>query len=261
MIDPAEEIPSYISIDYVSFTAGPNQGSSSHAITDAWIYIDGELRGAFEIPCKVPVLTEGAHSILVLPGVKQNGMSTLRAIYPHYKGWESTVELRRGQVTTLEPAFTYFPSVLPLWNSTFSATGSNFNGAGLTPYPGVYSIDSGPDAFETSSGKIALNSVQNYYLGTSADSFVLDPSQELYLECNYKCDQVFTVGLRNCNTGEIIRWLDVAPSGSWNKIYVRLNDALVGADAHAHYSVSFEMSNPAGYTSSTLWLDNLKLIN
>lgn len=257
VLDPAEDIPSYVNIDYVSFSVSANEGSASAAITDAWIYLDGELLGAYEIPCKVPVLAEGAHTLLVLPGVKQNGMSTLRAIYPFYKGWESTVVLTRGRITTVEPAFTYFAGTNFVWNCEFYAQATNFN---AWNHPG-YAEEAGAEAFEIRSAKVELSNAAPYFLGTSSDSFLLDPANELYLECNYKCDQAFTIGLRNCTTGDIIRWLEVAPSANWNKIYVRLNDALIGLPSDNYYSVSFEMSKPETSATSTLRLDNLKLIN
>lgn len=261
VIDPAEEIPAYINIQSVSFSAGANQGSSSCAITDAWIYVDGKLIGGFEIPCSVPVLADGYHTVLVLAGVKQNGMSSLRAIYPFYKGWESSVNLTRGQKTIITPAFTYFPAVLPKWNCVFSSIGTSLYSTGPVIYPGVFMVESGSEAFEGVSAKIDLNVTENYWLGTSTDSFLIDQSREIYLECNYKCDQPFTIAIRNCNDGGIMRWLQVAPSQQWNKIYVRLNDAFVGLPADDHYSVAFEMTNLVGSPSSTLRLDNLKLIN
>lgn len=263
IIDPAEEIPSYVQVNTVSLTTTASEGSNSHAITDAWIYIDGELIGGFEIPCKVPVLEEGGHTILILPGVKQNGLSSTRAIYPFYKGWESSINLTRGEISTVSPVFTYFPGISFDWICDFSNVGINFNGTGHTPFPGVYSIQTSSEAFEGSSARIQLTETENYFLGTSSDSFILDQGREIYLECNYKCDQPFTVGLRNCDVpnGSIIPWLVIAPSGEWNKIYIRLNDALIGFPAGAHYSISFQMSNPSGVNNSTFWLDNLKLIN
>lgn len=263
LIDPAEEIPSYISISSVSLTTSGNEGSGSHAITDAWIYIDGELLGAYEIPCKVPVLAEGAHTVLVLPGIKQNGMSSLRAIYPFYKGWETTVDLTRGAIDTLTPAFTYFPGTTFHWNCEFSGIATNFDPDGEAVFPGLMTTVSAPEAFEGFSGRIDLDETEYFFHGESSAAFVLDFSKEIYLECDYRSTQPFIIGLRNndIGPGSPIQCLIVYPSDAWNKIYVRLNDALSGFPQGAHYSVTFEMTNPAGQSSSTLWLDNLKLIN
>jgi hypothetical protein len=258
LIDPAEEIPSYINISSVELSTNSTEGTASHKITDAWIYVDGKLLGAYEIPCTVPVLAEGNHTIIVLPGIKENGMSSLRAIYPFYKGWETTVDLRRGAVDTLAPSFTYFPATNFEWNCTFSGNASNFNPDTVT----LLSIVSPPEAFEGNSGRVDLSPAHSFFHGESSSSFLLDPSQEIYLECNYKCTQPFVVGLKNTDdpASQTIQCLVVASSESWNKIYVRLNDALYGYPS-GHYKVVIEMSNPIGQPSSTLWLDNLKLLN
>jgi len=51
LINPAEPIPSYIHIDKIDLTTDySSQGTSSNKITDAWIYVDNELIGAFEMP-------------------------------------------------------------------------------------------------------------------------------------------------------------------------------------------------------------------
>lgn len=91
IVDPAEDIPSYIHIDNITLSAIGNQGSSSAAITEAWIFMDGELVGGFELPCTVPILAAGNHSFIIKGGVKMNGLTSTRAIYPSWKGWEGTL--------------------------------------------------------------------------------------------------------------------------------------------------------------------------
>src|ERR1044071_5141348 len=116
VFDPAEDIPSYIHIDSIGLSVNSNEGTASHAIPDAWVYIDGALLGGYELPVNIPVLKEGTHTILVLSGIKQNGLSTTRAIYPEYQGWDTTVTLTRGQITHLGPIVVhYFPSTNFEW--------------------------------------------------------------------------------------------------------------------------------------------------
>ena len=81
-------IPSYISID--KFTISTNystQGTSSSNITDAWVYIDNDLVGIFELPAKFPVLKEGNVKIDVYPGIKENGISERRSKYIFYNAY------------------------------------------------------------------------------------------------------------------------------------------------------------------------------
>lgn len=262
--DPAEEIPSYIRINTVSLSTTSAEGSSSHKITDAWIFIDGELIGGYELPCTIPILKEGNHTIMIRAGVKQNGLSSLRAIYPFYKGWESSINLTRGSITEVAPAFTYFPATNFIWHCGFESW-STYDDVTANYFPGLVIQESGIGAFEGSSGHITLSEMNNYCHVQSSDSFLLDPGHELYLELNYKCDQPFSIGLSYANTSTNgllhLEWMEVAPSAEWNKLYVRLNDVLYGQQLSFEYHVYFRMSKPASPTETHIWLDNLKLIN
>ena len=51
LYNPAEPTPAYIHIDkFILNTAYLTEGSNSHKITDAWVYIDDQLLGCFELP-------------------------------------------------------------------------------------------------------------------------------------------------------------------------------------------------------------------
>ena len=52
IIDRPEKAPSFIQIEDFQFSiSNNNQGTSSEKITDAWIYVNGNLEGAYELPC------------------------------------------------------------------------------------------------------------------------------------------------------------------------------------------------------------------
>lgn len=260
LIDPAEEIPSYIRITSITLNSTPSMGSSSSKISDAWIYVDGELIGAFELPCTVPVLQEGAHSLLVLPGIQQNGLNSLRAIYPFYKGFDTTITLVRSEMVSLAPVVSYFPATTLSWDCNFEQ-GINLDDITDAPFPNLVQTVSGSLAFEGNSGYVMLYDTINYFYAQSSASYQLNPAGEIYLEMNYKCNQAFSIGLHNITTGAHIPWLEVQSSANWNKIYVRLNDALLNQPSGSYYRVEMVMSAASGISQSELYLDNLKLIN
>ena len=83
--NPSEDEPSYIHIDSISLTTDYTAyGTASHKITDAWVYVDNELIGAFELPANVPVLKSGVHNINIRPGIKLNGIAATRSYYPFF---------------------------------------------------------------------------------------------------------------------------------------------------------------------------------
>ncbi len=75
-------IPSYINIDEINVLTSGSQGSTSSYITDAWVYLDGDDRGAYPLPARIPLLAEGEHLVKIAPGIKLNGVVGTRVPYP-----------------------------------------------------------------------------------------------------------------------------------------------------------------------------------
>src|SRR3954471_3898254 len=76
-----EPIPVYVHIEKISLVANPDgfvnsvtgdEGSLSSKISDAWVYVDEQLVGCFELPVTFPVLAEGTHTVKIRAGIKVN---------------------------------------------------------------------------------------------------------------------------------------------------------------------------------------------
>ena len=79
-------MPAYIKIDTIKLdTYYPEQGSKSANITDAWVYVNDNLVGVFELPALLPVLHRGPNKLQIYPGIKLNGISSTRVPYPFYQ--------------------------------------------------------------------------------------------------------------------------------------------------------------------------------
>lgn len=270
VIDPAEDIPSYLRINSMTLNvASSAQGSSTATITDAWIFMDGDLIGAFELPCNVPILAEGTHQFIIRGGVKMNGLVSTRAIYPAWKAWEGSITLTRGESTVASPVVTYFPGIdfLSTWMLDFDAQGTS-----LTPEPtssATIVIDSLYNLYQNKCGYIHLNnSDTTFFVGASSVGYVMPPTRDTWVEFDYWSDAPFTVGIKESITGYSKPWLEVQPKYQWTKIYVRLTDALSEAatvnSAHSPmttpYKIYFAMSNPTSQAESHLYIDNIKLL-
>jgi hypothetical protein len=259
VFDPAEEIPSYLRINSIGLTINNStiEGTSSHKITDAWVYVDGQLIGGFEMPVNIPVLAEGPHTVLVLAGIKQNGQSTTRAIYPYYKGWQSTVTFTRGEIVTVSPVVEYYANTNFMWMCDFDGAGTTITELS----PNRMTVISGPSAFEGESAYVTLNADSNEFYAQSSFPMQFNGSYDVYLEMNFKCNQNFVVGLYNAANGNFIPWCDVAESQSWNKIYIRLNDAILTQQPGGSYHVYIAMKKSAAVANPWLAFDEIKLIN
>lgn len=263
VLDPAEQIPSYLHIDSISLSAIGNQGSSTSNITDAWVYMDGNLLGGFQMPCNIPILAEGSHNFLILGGVTMNGLSSTRAIYPAWKGWQGAITLTRGQKVTVSPVVTYYSTI------DFANTWMlNFDLQGTSIVPEATSAatiinDTIPYSFEgPHSGYVHLNdSDTTYFVGASSVGYNMPPSHDTWVEFDYWCDAPFTVGIeQESNPSYKVAWLTVEANNKWNKIYVRLTDALAASTQNVNYKIYFAMQNPVTQSESHLYLDNIKLL-
>ena len=103
IINPAEPVPAYLHVDSFSVKTDPlTQGSSSHRIVDAWVFVDGNIVGAFEMPVNVPVLSAGMHKVTVRPGILVNGIAATRSIYPFYSGYDTVMNLESAKINTAQ---------------------------------------------------------------------------------------------------------------------------------------------------------------
>lgn len=109
IFDRKEPIPAWITIDSFNLRDNPNvdEGSLSEDITDAWVFINEEMIGIFELPATIPILDEGDRRLLVGPGIKVSTISTLRDNYLFFEGHEQNIELIRGETLRIEPTTRY----------------------------------------------------------------------------------------------------------------------------------------------------------
>ena len=263
-------IPSYIHIDNFTLSTNPSrEGSNSQKIVDAWIYVDNQLVGAFEMPCTVPVLASGSHSVTIYPGIKENGISSTRIIYPYYNSYEQTVTLTSGQITNMAPTTTYLqtPSLIFAWIEDFTAKSicDSLN------TDTIMHIITPPLSYDSYSGAVYLNSVKNIYLGSSCNQFVLPQGGlPVFLELDYNCNADFNVGVIGYNSlgGVDVQTvaLSLRPTTTstttpvWNKVYVNLADAISSGTNSVKFSVFFSMLANPNIATSYFYIDNVKLV-
>lgn len=260
-----EPIPSYIHIDQFTLTTNyATEGSASHRILDAWIYVDDQLVGAFELPCTVPVLYEGTHTLKVLPGVMENGISETRITYPFYDRFEQSVDLVAGQITDVVPTTAYSQSADFSWIEDYEGLAHGFC-TGLTPdtVMTIYTTPA-PEVFElTGSGGVNLGS--GIYLGETCNKYILPKGgAPVFLELNYNCNTDFNVGVRGYSGSTLDVQgisLTLRPTTGWKKVYVNLTNEVSSATNSTTFSIFFSFVKDPAVAESYVYLDNVKLIN
>ncbi|MBI3502758.1 MAG: hypothetical protein HY063_13285 [Bacteroidetes bacterium] len=257
-------IPSYIHIDKMNLTTLSTQGTNSQKIVDAWVYVDNDLIGAFEMPCTFPVLYSGKHTVKIFPGIKENGVAATRIQYPFYSDYETDVTLTAGQKTFLTPTITYSPIANFLWLEDFEAATHTLCKSDFSNDTTYIKITKNiSEVFEgTGSGKVELTS--GGYYGVSCSKYAVASSGNIFLELNYNCNTEFTIGIQAYDSGNNLLLqtgiVALLPTTGWDKAYVNLATTLRNAGAEK-FAVYIAMKKDDNLSSSYLYIDNLKVID
>lgn len=269
-----QTVPAYISIDSVGFTTDYNtQGTASNKFVDAWVYIDDQLVGGFEVPTVFPVLYEGQHRLEIIPGIKLNGISETRAPYPCLEPFlMQGINLFIDSIVHVRPETVYRSNVVFIWMedfedpslSIFCHPESDTNMTRTPPdAPGAFL-----DQYSAYSGITNLDTVRNYiYLQSDDDNgegFALDRGDYIFLEINIKSEIPVAVGMliKRSSLGiEKRPFIFLNKSEDWNKIYVNFTPMVNETTDAINYRVFFEAELPSGNDHAVIMFDNIKLLS
>ena len=260
LINPAEPVPAYLSVDSISFSSFYNtQGTASHGILDGWVYVDNVLQGAYEMPFTIPVTNTGTHTISIHPGIKVNGISSLRSANPLYTYYDTIVNLEPEKTTKINPRSTYINGAKFYLVDDFDDGGNKF----VRDADSDTSFVSTSEAFEGPySGLIILDSTRIRFSAVSFNHFTLIKGATNVIELNYQCNNSFVVGVKRTYFGQSVRKdiLTVLPSNNqWKKIYISLVDEVNSNNAD-YYNLYFFTQRTTTDSVATVTLDNIKIV-
>lgn len=267
LINPAEPIPAYIYIDKIELkTDASTEGSNSQKITDAWVYIDQEPVGVYELPAKFPVLFSGEHQVLIVPGITINGINATHGFFPFYKSISKQINLESGKITELKnDTVTYFPGTVFSFNPAEDfENGTSFVAGSQTDTTMV--VEQNPDiVFEgTGCGKVHLDSGMQIFTVQSKDFTLPASDPDVYLEMNYKTTLAFTVGIiaedaggTKITTGVIT----LNKNSAWNKIYIDIGSTSAATPNAVKYYIFFTAVRQNVPESDIVLFDNIKVVH
>ncbi len=270
LINPEERLPAYIYLQPFDFRiTNTNQGSGHQKITEAWLTVNGEFLGVYNLPSTIPILQEGNAEIRIDAGIKDNGISTLAEIYPFFLPYLSNTTLLPLQTDTFLPTTTYREGITFAFIENFEGDFHLF----------IDDLDGDPitkvdfdaeEAFEgRQSGRITLTSdnrvvqiasrIDQKYKG------LLNKGTFVYLELTYKTDVELGIGLIGhyndlSKPSERLFEPILLPRKDWNKVYLNLSETAFVLKAD-EYQVAFVAVLPPDMESGSIWLDNIKLVH
>ena len=256
-------IPTYFQINEIGFNDNINGEVSTSKISDVWLYVNDQKQGIYEMPCTFPVIGDGTNNIKIFSGIKVNGISASRDIYPFYESYDTTLNFISDSILSLLPT-TKYKQNLNFYSEDFDGLGNNFDISinsdtnFISPFP----IDSVYGQL-SNVGKVVL---QNPFLNFEATTFEIDdfPSagSPVYLELDYKNNSTFIIGAYVNFSQSVIKKSIIAinPSEDWNKIYVNLTPTINESIGAQSLKVFVSMLRPESMNSAELSIDNFKII-
>jgi hypothetical protein len=186
---PNGGVPIYLEIDTVLVSSTLDQGSASHKITDVWVTANGENRGVYPLPAKIPILASGDVRFIVSAGIRDNGISSTRAEYAFYNVDEFVLNgTESGKTYTRNSVFTYLSGAKFAFKESFE---------GGNAFENLTRITSNVDAnvYEgAAAGKMSLGPNDTAVVAYNTNGFpITGAGKEVYLELDYKSDAFFEV--------------------------------------------------------------------
>ena len=242
----SQTVPSYIhieSVDVDTLTDYFVYGATTHKITDAWVYIDDNPIGCFELPSTFPVLKKGPHKVTVYGGIKVNGIAASRDRYPFYMPRVyQNLNLVEDSIVNLSPVLSYYPvgdGVNLAWMEDFENTNSllpdDSSDTSMVRFTGDGAWHSANSFF---SGKVELPPDTMDFTVVTADEFdFYKGTNGVYclLEMDYNCNDTFFVGVQYYENYQLTEMplVKVTPTDKehdrpqrWNKIYINIGPTM-----------------------------------
>lgn len=263
-----QEVPAYLRIDTISLqTDYYLEGSNTHQITDAWIFVDDQNIGVFELPALFPVLQHGKHKLTIYPGIKLNGISSTRVPYPFYQPYEiKEYTFFPDSIRTIHPSTTYYSTANFAWKEDFENSGSSLEATSHSDTTLMRTEPNSEDAllgeFSAYSGKIVLDTAHPSIDLASMSAFDLPGrGTPVLLELDCKSEIPLLVGMFATENGSIvdIPLIYISESEKWNKLYVNLGPNVSEHQAATDFKVYFSATLKDQETAS-IFLDNIKLL-
>jgi hypothetical protein len=268
VIDKPETVPAWIEIDEFDFTTSSAEGTDRHKIKDAWVYVNSNLSGVYELPARIPIPENGSTKIDIFPGIHKNGIQADHDKYPFYTAFSATMNLEPDSTYIVTSAIEYQDN-LNMWIEDFEDPSMDFDASAdsdTSMFIGKPSQFN--DLLEGDAGVIHMSS-SNYLCQMNTDevSFVNLPRNltiPAYLEMDYKCNFPFEVGIlsKDDQLSSFVRTplITINEISTWNKTYLYLPDVTNFYPSATEFQIYIRVFNTAGVDGIEIMVDNLKVI-
>ncbi|GAA0875392.1 hypothetical protein GCM10009118_18010 [Wandonia haliotis] len=262
--------PTFLKINDFILEENPSasslQGELTHNFSDAWVYIDGELLGVFELPCKLPLDYEGSHKLQIVAGVRKNGISASKVRYPFVEVYSEQINFTRLDTTTVTPVTRYF-SGLNFWIE-------DFEDASVKIQSTIYSKtdlykDNDPEILKYGNfyGRVDLNTTDSLWEAATTDMWNIPKGQDVYIEIDYYNTNSILTSVKAINqdgfnvNAHVLLNTQYEGNVVWKKMYIDIREIVSYSVNYNQFQLLFTSILQTGMSDSYAIIDNIKLIH
>ncbi len=264
--------PAWLEVTEWTLEANPTlngeEGQLTHKLSDAWVYVDEELIGVFEVPFKIPILKEGTASIRIYPTIRVNGIAATKMRNEHMVPFEVSGVFVKNQTLTIAPK-THYKDNVNFWTEDFEdinikiTDDPNTSSAHLTLANDTLKWFNG-----NYYGKVLLSAQDSMWIAyTNQDQQLSIPkNKQAMLEIDY-CNSVdFTHYLLFVNSNgtneNIMRTMRQSPLSTlrWKKIYILLSEVITAGPNNSNYIQAFKAFYDSSISNNLILIDNIKVV-
>jgi hypothetical protein len=256
-------VPAYLTLSPFTLTTKLGEGSAAQKITDAWVYVDSQSVGVYELPVTFPVLDLGNRSIQIAAGIRNNGIKSNPIIYPMTAFVRTNINLKAGDTTRMTLKTNYLEG-LKFWSvEDFEGTNHtlkiNREGGGTPP-----SVNIANNGFEGKCAEITLTKASPLMeKAISTKAQLPSNATSTFIELHYKTQNLLEVGIWGTMPGNAVGQTTVKvilkPNNEWNKVYLNLTQEAKDMRM-TDYQINFRSLLTDTLQQATILLDNIKLI-
>lgn len=244
------------------------EGELTHNLTDAWVYVDEQLIGVFEVPFKIPILKEGTVNIRLYPTIRVNGIAATKMRNEHLVPFELTANLVKNQTLSIFPKTRYRDDV-NFWIEDFEDINIKLSDDPNTSSAHLILANDSLKWFNGNYyGKVLLNTQDSMWVAyTNQDQQLSIPkNKQAMLEIDY-CNSVpFTnyllfVNANGTNENPMVT-MNKNPLNAlrWKKIYILLSEVITAGPNNTNYIQAFRAFHDASISNNLILIDNIKVV-
>jgi len=245
----------------LAVTSSSLQGSTSSKITDLFLYVNGNYRGAYPTGNILPVTSYGPTEITLYAGIKNNGISTTRVPYEFYELIRIDTTVDPNTFINRDLLFKYKSNVKFHLNEMFDGGTSGISFKKSNNSDTNCTFESNPDnMLEGTYMFFGMDDTRKLaQFQTTSETYPLPIfGAPVYLELNFKGNQPFEVGVYR--GADFRTAVTVNSSETWNKIYVNLT-SVVSTNPYGSYGLFIKAVKSPDVENPRIYIDNVKLLS